>query len=83
MSSINRFQGSEELFLYIKRSMQRFNKLNLPSIAFDLQKEYVRGLINLADLLGKQIPDKLASGLAAFSKEELTAASKEGLTAAS
>lgn len=53
-----RLAGSDELFLYIKRSIKRCSKLMKDQIFFNLFKEYKRALSNYVSLLTAHIPRK-------------------------
>jgi hypothetical protein len=54
----DRFNGSDDLFLYIKQSINRCSKLTKNITFLELFKEYRRGLDIYADLLLEHIPKR-------------------------
>merc|ERR1712025_739232 len=60
-----RLMGSDELFLYVKKSIKRCSRLAKGEVLFKLFNEYKRGLALYVDLLDSKLPrgESLKSGL--------------------
>lgn len=54
----DRYPGSDEFFMYIKKSLKRCSKLDTRKVFLDITHEYRRGLRGFASMLADQIPLK-------------------------
>uniref|UniRef100_A0A6A7G204 Vacuolar protein sorting-associated protein 53 homolog n=1 Tax=Hirondellea gigas TaxID=1518452 RepID=A0A6A7G204_9CRUS len=55
VSSENRFAGSDEILVYVKKSLQRCSQLRVKQILFDVYKEYKRGFTEYCHLLNRKL----------------------------
>jgi len=65
-----RLSGSDEFFLYIKKSLERCAKFENRKVTFDVYVEYKRGVRLYADLLHDKIPKK-ADNSVMLKREEM------------
>lgn len=68
----DRFGGSDDLFLYVKNSINRCSKLTRNQTFYQLYQEYRRGLQLYCDLLDKHLPRK-GDGVALSDRELILA----------
>jgi len=51
----NRFPGSDEVLMYVKKSLQRSSQLGVKQTLFDVYREYKRGFLDYCQLLERKL----------------------------